>query len=516
MKNKISGLFIFACLFGCLTLNAHAAVDAAKSAAGTEISDSALQMNAEGLITVDFSNADIQSVLKVLALKGDVNIVASPDVQGKVNIQLKDVPWASALETIVETYGFRYEKKDNIYQVFTAQAMEERQEEVFNSEVFTLKYAELDQVAKALKNALSPAAVVEPVAGSNQIIVTDTADSLEVAKNIVARIDYRMPQVHIETKIVRTTLSKGENLGIDWNPTFQVTGSKRPTTFPFSENADNRPFDRFLRSVDGLPQGQTNSQTTATQTSASTTTTSSTDFPNTYGFPFVDPEEFTFGTIDFSQFSAVFNMLKNRRSTKIISNPRIVVMNHQSAQIQVGEEVGIPTLERNESTGSFEVTGFEQRNTGIVLQVTPHIVEKKEVLLRVRPEVSQFLGFEAITDTNLTSPRFETIMAETTVLINSGDTLVIGGLISEEEADNRNRVPVVSRIPVVGWLFKSKNPTKSRTETIFFITVTLADDVYNQKALEEWKKSQKDFADYQKESEEDFNGKKNGKKNSKK
>ncbi len=469
------------------------------------------------LISVEFHDADIQSAFKILALKGNVNIVASPEVQGKITMDLTDVPWLSAFETIVNTYGFSYEKKDNIYQILTAKSMQEKVagEKKSGQQVFTLDYASIDQVTAALKKNLAASAVVEPIAGSNQIVVTDDVSKLEAVGKLISEIDRKMPQVHIETKIVRTTLNKGEKMGIDWNPALEVRGAKRPFTYPFSPKATGR----FLSNKSFLPIGQTASESTITTTSGGgQNTATEQDFPTgvSQGFPFVQPEDFKFGTVDFNQFSAMFNMLSSRQSTKIISNPRIVVMNHQAAQIQVGDEIGIPKLERNETTGAFEVTGFESRNTGIVLKVTPHISKQSDVMLKVRPEVTKFIGFEPITNTNLTSPHFETVVAETTVIVHSGDTLVIGGLISDEDSEAQNKVPYLSRLPVAGWMFKSHNPSKVRTETIFFITVTLADDVYNKKALKEWTKSQKDFKEERKDAKDEFENKKPAKPQAKK
>ncbi len=477
------------------------------------------------LISVEFHEADIQSAFKILALKGNVNIVASPEVQGKISMQLKDIPWMSAFETIVNTYGFAYEKKGSIYEILTPESLQARRNgnKKLGQEVFTLDYASIDQVSAALKKSLPGNPVVEPIAGTNQIVISDDAAHLEAIRQLISEIDRKMPQVHIETKIVRTTLNKGEKMGLNWNAAAELRGSKRPFTFPFSA----RPGERSrLVDQDLFPTGQTAQETTTNVTSGGGSTQSqTTNFPAdaAQGFPFVQPADFKFGTVDFNQFNVMFNLLSSRQSTKIISNPRIVVLNHQSAQIQVGDEIGIPKLERNETTGAFEVTGFESRNTGIVLKVTPHISRQNEVMLKVRPEVTKFIGFEPITNTNLTSPHFETVVAETTVMIHSGDTLVIGGLISDEDAEAQNNVPYLNRIPVAGWLFKSHSPQKVRTETIFFITVTLADEVYNEKALADWRKSQKNFQKERSESKEELsqaaagkNKKKAGQRNDKK
>ena len=225
--------------------------------------------DARDMISVEFNEADIQSVLKILALKGNVNIVASPEVEGTVTMQLKDVPWLSAFETIVKTYGFSYEKKGNIYQILTPDALKARQDEssVLVREVFKLDYASIDQVTAALKKTLSKTASVESIAGTNQLVITDQVSNMEAIKNLISHIDTKMPQVHIETKIVRTTLTQGEQMGINWNPQVQVSGAKRPLTFPFKSAGND-----FLTS--GTPIGNTASQSSATQTASATTTTS--------------------------------------------------------------------------------------------------------------------------------------------------------------------------------------------------------------------------------------------------
>lgn len=472
------------------------------------VGEANIQSGGDGeLISVNFNQAEIHSVFRILAMKGGVNIVAGPEISGEVTIQLNNVPWQSALDTIVRIHGFTYEKEGNIYYVLTPEALKQRRESGVRTEVRTLQYAELAQVTNAL-GRIATGVTVESVEGMNQIIMTSTPAGLESAQQIIQRIDVRQPQVHIETKIIETQLAESEKLGIDWTTIASLTGARRPTTFPFADDPANRRFDKFLQRFDTLPIGQTASESTVSTTSGGGQNTSTAqEFPvgAAHGFPFVQPEEFTFGTIDFSQFSAVFNMLKSRANTKVLSNPRIVVLNHQVARVQSGREIGIPTFERNESTGSFEITGYIPRNDGVELRVTPHVTAENEILLVVRPELTSFLGFQEIVEgSNVLSPQFTTTVAETDVLINSGDTLVIGGLISETESDTRNKVPFMSRIPIIGWLFKHKSPNKTRKETIIFVTVTLADDVFNQAAVKKWQQKEEEYKKFQQASEEEF------------
>src|SRR3989338_4511364 len=124
--------------------------------------------------------------------------------------------------------------------------------------------------------------------------------------------------------------------------------------------------------------------------------------------------------------------LRTRDNTKIISNPRITVLNNQKARIKVGTDIALPTFERNETTGSFEISGFTYRETGVVMEVTPHINDADEILVDLKPEVSSQSGtttFSASTTASFTQiPNFSVTNAETQVLIKNGETIAIGGL----------------------------------------------------------------------------------------
>jgi len=170
-------------------------------------------------------------------------------------------------------------------------------------------------------------------------------------------------------------------------------------------------------------------------------------------------------------------LLKSYSSTKVVSNPRIVVLSNQTAKVQVGKEIGIPTFERNESTGSFEVTGYEERDVGVVLNVTPHVNDANEILVELHPEVSSFGGFKAVNAT-LSYPEFTTTEADTQVLIKDGETIAIGGLIEDKEEITKKKLPLLGDIPIIGRAFRSQRQTSdpnAQKETLFFITCTIVD-----------------------------------------
>jgi type IV pilus assembly protein PilQ len=174
------------------------------------------------------------------------------------------------------------------------------------------------------------------------------------------------------------------------------------------------------------------------------------------------------------------NLLETRVNTKVVSNPRIVVLNNQKASIQVGSDYPIPNFERNETTGSMEVSGYNYRQLGIVLNVTPHINSAEEILVDLKPEISSagpLITFIPGAG-GLSAPSFNITKAMTQVLIRSGQTIAIGGLMSDSVGSTEDKVPYLGNIPLLGKLFRSKRQDaadNSKTETLFFVTVTTVD-----------------------------------------
>ena len=192
-------------------------------------SDTAV-VTSPGNVTVDFKDADIQTVLRILAFKSGVNIVAGKDVTGNVTIRLVDVPWEKALDVILKTYGYAYNRQDNIIRVAT---LENLKKEEMSTEVFTLNYSRAADVEKSIKEMLSERGKVRSDARSNMLVVTDMPSSLQNIRNIIARLDAATPQVLIQAKVMELTMGDSDKLGIDWNTHVAISGSARPTTFPF-------------------------------------------------------------------------------------------------------------------------------------------------------------------------------------------------------------------------------------------------------------------------------------------
>ena len=428
-------------------------------------------------VTLDFKDADINNVLRILSLKSGVNIVAGPEVQGTVTIRLSDVPWDRALEVVLRTYGYVYEREGNIIRVTTRERVEQ---EDLTTETFVLNYITAQEVEESISEILSERGKIKSFGRTNTVIVTDVASNITKIGQVIKRLDKATPQAYVDSKVIRTELGKTENLGIDWNLAGGITsGSYRPTTFPFQTGTRNKSGFGFLGGEVGqfFPEVQ---DTTLTSGTASSDSSANPGNPKDFPIPsaVISNQDFKFGRLDFSEFSSVLNLIKNRTNSKVVSSPRIVVLNNQTAKVQVGEQIGIPSFERNETSGSFEVTGFTMRDVGVVMSVTPHINSADEILVDLKREVSSFVGYQAVS-ASLSAPRFTITTAATQVLIRDGETIAIGGLLTDASTSSEDKIPFLGDIPGIGKLFRSKRQTagsgNNKIETLFFVTVSIVD-----------------------------------------
>ncbi len=436
---------------------------AAGSSSGSASASEAAPVS--GNVTVDFKDADIQNVLRILSFKSGVNIVAGKDVTGTVTIRLVDVPWEKALDVVLKTYGYAYDRDENIIRVTT---LENLKKEELSTEVFTLNYSNATEVEKSIKDILSERGKARSDTRSNMLIVTDMPTTIQRIVKVVERLDRQTPQVLIEAKVIETTLGNSERLGINWNVQASVKGSARPITAPFP--ARQRTFlTRFY------PDGRAPATTTSTEGGVVAATDTVSDFPNTVNqptFPVADKTEFLFGSLDFSQFQAVLELISKRDDAKILSQPHITTLNNQEAKILVGEVIAIPTFERNATTGRMEITGYTDRDLGVRLSVIPQINAQDEIVVNIHPEITTLLGFDELTP-DIKAPRFSTREAKTQVRIKNGQTIAIGGLIRESILDSRTKVPILGDLPLLEKLFSYKNKSVQKTDLLFFMTVNI-------------------------------------------
>lgn len=442
-------------------------------------------------ITLDFKDAEIQSVLRIISYKSGVNIVTTPDIIGNVTIRLVDVPWEQALETITKTCGFGFERlSDKIIMVSTLERLAQQRKslqeaaaiEPLDTQSFVLNFSKAEDVKNSVEKLISPKGKITVESRSNTIIITDIKSNLKLVGDIIKSVDKATPQVMIEARIIETTLGTAEKLGINWTTQVTAAGAKRPTTIPFKRSSDANMFPDVKRQ-------ESYSYEPATTTSAAKEVISVTsDFPLIPGlpttfaefrnlgygsFPMSAASDFSFGTLDFSGFKAVLEVLSSRSDTKILSNPRITTLNNQEAKMLVGTIVPIPIYAYSKESGTQTITGYESLEIGIKLIVTPNINERNYITLSIKPSVDEITAW---TGPNNERPIVSTRSAETKVMIRDGQTLAMGGLISEKKIKSRRGIPILKDIPIICFLFSKKEDTIDRTELLIFITPRIVKD----------------------------------------
>jgi len=398
-----------------------------------------VKMSAEGEVSLDFRDADIQNVMKILSYKSGVNIVAGPEVTGLVTIKLNNVPWKQALDVILQAYGYAYEQRGNIIVVTTIENMKKRREdssalaeqEPLMTKTFVLNYSKASEVIASIEKMKTARGSINYDERTNTIIVRDTASNIDLISEVVKRLDTMTPQVLIETKIVETTLGNTENLGISWTLQAKTSGTKRPMVWPFKGRHTD---DKYV--PDNIPAA-----------AAST---------------------FTYGTLDFSGLSAALEILSSRSDTNILSNPRIVTLDNQTAKIEVGTDRPIPNYSYNEERGTYNVDGFNWRTIGIIFSVTPHVNSAGYITLDLSPEVSELAGTVAFDNIDL--PLVSKKVTKTRVMVKDGETLVIGGLIKDEVTETKRKVPILGDIPILGYAFKKTDKAVTKTDLLIFLT----------------------------------------------
>ncbi len=417
---------------------------------------------------MDFRQAEIGDVLRLLAKQYDLNIIVAEGVKGPISVRFKEVSVDEALDAIVTVNGFAYSRRGRVIRVTVPGAAEK---ETPTTQVFPVKHASAAGLVEPLKTALSTAGSIQADERSNALVISDIPASLASVGQVLKMLDIPTPQVLIETKIIETVLSDEERLGINWNLAATLQGGAQPTTFPFPQRV--APFAKRFRT-----QGQTAQESTTTTTgTGATATASQTGFPSGdegLGFPFADKGLFTFGTLSFNQFQVVLQALQTRGETKALAVPSITTLDNQEAQIVIGSNVPIPTFTQNKQTGDFQITGYSNMKTGVVLRVTPHVSQDQRILLDVHPQVSNITRF--VGDPRAQVPVTSTREADTRVELKDGETAVIGGLIDEKEVESGRQVPLLGKIPYLGRLFRFNEKTKGRTDLLIFITARILTD----------------------------------------
>jgi type IV pilus assembly protein PilQ len=394
-------------------------------------------------ISLDFQQADLIDVLRLISEVSGMNIITSPDVSGRVTTRMVNVPWDQALDMILKSHGLGKDQEGSIIRVAPLDRLrKERDDELQSKRVVEeleppvtrtvqLSYARAEELKSNMEKLLSKQGRLDIDKRTNTIIVKDVSSTVDEVLELIRRLDSQTRQVSIDTRIVETNRTFLQELGIRWGGfVTQDTGVKFPRQVAISGRQGETPVGGSF-AVD-LP---TLTQPPALAIALSLISNSS--------------------VIDLE-----LQALEQAGRGRIISNPKVVTLDNKEALIESGDEVPFKT--ESAETGPK----VEFKDAKITLRVTPHISPDDYVLLEIDAAKKE-VDFSRTVEGN---PTITSRQSKTSILVKDGATAVIGGLFKRTTTDTREGVPGLSKIPYVGWLFKTEQTRDDNDDLLFFIT----------------------------------------------
>jgi len=436
-------------------------------------------IESRGLISVDFQGTTLQTVLNVLAMKTGRKFVTDSNLLNKrIVLSLKDVTPDEALNALLDTYDLYYVKQGdtNIYVIKSKNDISP----ITVSKVIFCNYAKADNLCRVLEARLTKGGKIVADERTNALVITDLADSIDKMEVLIRTLDVPTPQVQIESRIVDVTLSDQIQIGTQINNIFRmkelsIDNILIPTTvggvsyeggYQSSESIGTGQYaiKDVSKYVYASPLGVADGITTPLVPRLNYTQglTSEEGIADTTG-------RISFATVLGSDLNVLgsFYAGAQNQNAKIITNPKLIVLNNSEATIDIVEQIPY-TTDRTVSDNGTVTQSIDFKEVGLKLKVKPQINRDGTIVIDVEPEQSFRTG-EVLSNT----PIISTSKSKTTLILRSGETAVIGGLIREAENETVVKVPLLGDIPLLGYLFKSSTKQKERHELTIFISAKI-------------------------------------------
>ena len=402
----------------------------------------------------EFQGDDVGQVLRLLARQAKVNMVVSDQVTGTVTMRLEDVTALQAIAIIVKAKGLFMDQIDHVYYIKTPA---EKTAEPTESDSYQFSYSRAKDVAPLLASQLASKDPPQFDERTNTIFYRETRSNIDNVRKLLVTIDKPTKQVMIEARLVEVTANPQQSYGIDWAGTFGSFSNGKTFTYGAPTTANN-------------PNGNVTTGDFALGNPGN---------PNILG---------SLGHLAFSQFailtvpqmSATLRLLNEDNDAEFLANPRIVTADNLQAKIEINRAQPVPQLNFNEQTATAVFGGFQDKKFGNTLIVTPSVNKDNFVTLKVKPEISNKVGDSTFVFAGATvsSPIIDTRTLESNVLIKSGDTLAIGGLLQDEVAKAHNKVPLLGDVPILGYVFQNHLNARVKRNLLVFVTPTIIDSKY--------------------------------------
>ncbi|QSE49195.1 type IV pilus secretin PilQ [Shewanella putrefaciens] len=409
-------------------------------------------------LSLNFQNISVRTVLQIIADYNNFNLVTSDTVEGNITLRLDDVPWDQALDLILQTKGLDKRIEGNILMVAPSEELAIRESQNLKnkqevkelaplySEYLQINYAKAIDIAELLKSAdsslLSPRGSVAVDERTNTVLVKDTAEIIENIHRLVEVLDIPIRQVLNESRMVTVKDNVSEDLGIRWGITDQQGNKGSSGSLEGAQDIANGIVPSIGDRLNVNLPAQVDSAASIAFHVA----------------------KLADGTILDLELSA----LEQENKGEIIASPRITTSNQKAAYIEQGIE--IPYVQST-SSGATSVTF---KKAVLSLRVTPQITPDNRVILDL--EITQDSEGKTVPTSTGPAVAIDTQRIGTQVLVNNGETIVLGGIYQQNLISRVSKVPVLGDIPLVGFLFRNTTDKNERQELLIFVTPKIVDE----------------------------------------
>ena len=434
----------------------------------------------------DIQGDEIITVLRLLARQAGINIMVSDQITGTISMRLENMTPLEAIKVIVNSKGLDISQTDNVYYIKTAS---EKAKEPTESGSFTFSYAKaadsLALIATQIQSGVAPQIDVR----TNTVYYRDYKSNMANLALFFDSIDRPTQQVMIEARLVEVSANPKQSYGINWAGALGGASNGQTVKLAGSGALVTNGITSFDAST-GVSKGIVGQNGT----------TLSDFLLGGQSGSFASTVAGQFAILSVPQMSATLRLMNEDSDAEFLANPRIVTANNLKAEIKITTKQPVPKLKFNEQTASSTFDSFEDKEYGNTLSVTPTINKDNFVTMFVKPEISNKVrdAVFTISNTTVTSPVIDTRSLESNVLIKSGDTLAIGGLLQDESLKQRAKVPVLGDIPVLGYLFQEHVNARTKRNLLVFITPTIIKQGYGtglEDQVSGLKNSGEEFAD---------------------
>lgn len=459
---------------------------------------------APALISLDVRRMALQDVLRLIAEKADVNIIAAREVAEAdvvVTLRLKNVDLWQALEAVLEISGFGYREEDGIIRVGKLEELIEVKPALV-TEIILLKYTKVEKIKEVCQHLLSPSGIIKIDIQANVLIINDISQNIEKIRKVVTELDTKPPPVLERKQFQLNYIDVGEKEKEDLlkDVLGNIIGEKGSFFVDSLTNAvyveaPSYCIKRVKEYFEGLDVPPKRIMIKAEFVEVQISTEEELgikwrwkgayeNYPlgATFRYPYTTRSEsgeitaspgpstlaaglgIIFGSTE-QEFRGIINLLIREGKAHLISSPNIVTLEGKEAEIDIGDEH--PYRGKSRLVEGVWVYDIESLTVGTTLLVTPYIKGENRVVLDIQPEVSEITGappFEGA------PPIVGTRKAKTQIAVNSGETIVIGGLLRETKRETRAGIPFLSRLPIIGSLFSYKTVKKEKTDLLILIT----------------------------------------------